>query len=218
MTPPRKKKVDPKSPTPRAPERTKTKLIAAAKRLFARGGLHGVAVSEIAREAGVSTAMINHHFGGKEGLYRACVAGFGAARLAALERLVITPKTREELEIRLEQIVLELLELHVEDRDMVAILLRDANSAEHWGPDVERGVYQFSVTLSGFFAGAQKRGLVRSGIDPMTPAALLYLTLSGLLQVDAHRERVTGTSLRDPAHRRALVKRLIDVVLHGALA
>ena len=94
----------------------------------------------------------------------------------------------------------------------------DANAAEHWGPDVERGVYQFSPTLARFFAGAQANGLLRADVDPAVPAALLYLTLSGLLQVDAHRERVTGATLRDASYRRALVARLIDVVLHGALA
>ena len=201
----------------RSPERTREKLVDAGKHLFARRGLHGVSVAEIAAEAGVSTAMINHHFGGKEGLYRACVEGFGATRLAALERLVVAPKTLEELELRLEQIVTELLELHLEDPDMLAILLRDANAAEHWGPDVERGVFQFSRTLSMFFAAAQERGLVRAGVDPMTPAALLYLTLSGLLQMDAHLKRVSGMSLRDRKHRAALVKQLIDVVLRGAL-
>ncbi len=207
-----------KKPIPRTPERTRASLVDAAKRLFARRGLHGVSVAEIAAEAGVSSAMINHHFGGKEGLYRACVAGFGTTRLAALERLAVAPKTREELELRLGQIVTELLELHLEDLDMVTILLRDANAAEHWGPDVERSVYQFSVTLASFFGAAQTAGLLRKGVEPMTPAALLYLTLSGLLQVDAHRERVSGVSLRDPEHRRAIVQQLIDVVLRGALA
>jgi len=202
----------------RSPDRTRASLIEAAKHLFARRGLHGVSVAEIAAEAGVSTAMINHHFGGKEALYRACVAGFGAARLAALERLIVIPRTREELELRLSQIVTELLELHMEDLDMVAILLRDANAAEHWGPEVERGVYRFSPTLARFFAGAQEHGLLRADVDPQVPAALLYLTLSGLLQVDAHRERVTGATLRDPMYRRALVAKLIDVVLRGALA
>lgn len=219
-TTPKKKRSPARAPksVTRSPERTRASLIDAAKRLFARRGLHGVSVAEIAAEAGVSTAMISHHFGGKEALYRACVAGFGAARLAALERLIVIPRTREELELRLDQIVGELLELHIEDLDMVSILLRDANAAEHWGPDVERGVYQFSPTLARFFAGAQENGLLRADVDPAVPAALLYLTLSGLLQVDAHRERVTGASLRDPGYRRALVAQLIDVVLRGALA
>src|SRR5204863_9753622 len=93
----------------RSPERTKARLLQAAKKLFARTGLHGVSVSEIARESGVSAAMINHHFGGKEGLYRACVAGFGEAQLAALTRLVLAANTHEELAVRLQLIVIVFL-------------------------------------------------------------------------------------------------------------
>lgn len=201
----------------RAPEETRARLLVAAKKLFARAGLHGVSVSEIATEADVSAAMINHHFGGKEALYRACVEGFGTARLRALDRLLVAPTTPEELEVRLDVLVTQLLEMHLEDPDAVSILLRDANAAEHWGAEVERTVYEFTLKLSTFFALAQKHGLLRAEIDPMTPAAILYLSLSGLIQVDAHRERVTGMSLRDPKHRREIVTRLIGVVLRGVL-
>ncbi len=194
------------------------KLIDAAKKLFALKGLHGVSVSEIAERAGVSAAMINHHFGGKTGLYRDCVAGFGAARLAALERLISPPKSKQEFEIRLGLIVREMVELHMEDLDSVTILLRDANAAEHWGADVEQSVYQFSMMLGRFFAMAQDQDLLRPSINPITPAATIYLSLAGLLQVDAHRERVSGLSLRDPDYRETVIAQLLDLVLHGILA
>jgi AcrR family transcriptional regulator len=199
------------------PEETKSRLIAAAKALFARSGLHGVAVSEIAAKANVSAAMINHHFGGKEGLYRACIAGFGTARLRALDPLLVAPTNATEFEVRLDVLVSQMLEMHLEDPDAVAILLRDANAAEHWGPDVERTLYEFTLKIATFFALAQERGLLRAEVDPLTPAATIYLALSGLLQVDAHRSRVTGMSLRDPKERREIVKRLVDVILRGVL-
>jgi len=199
------------------PEETRSRLIEAAKKLFARAGLHGVSVNEIATEAGVSAAMINHHFGGKEGLYRACVEGFGVARLRALDPLLVAPTNATELEVRLDMLVTQMLELHLDDPDAVAILLRDANAAEHWGADVERTVYEFTQKLATFFALAQGRGLLRETVDPLTPAATLYLSLAGLLQVDAHRARVTGISLRDPKQRREVVIRLVDVVLRGVL-
>ena len=200
----------------RVPEETRSRLILAAKKLFARAGLHGVSVGEIAAEAHVSAAMINHHFGGKEALYRACVEGFSEARLRALDRLLVAPRTVEEMETRLDVLVTEMLEMHLEDPDAVTILLRDANAAEHWGAEVERSVYEFTIKLSTFFALAQKHGLLRAEVDPITPAATLYLSLSGLLQVDAHRERVTGVSLRDPKQRREVVTRLLDIILRGA--
>jgi AcrR family transcriptional regulator len=47
------------------------KLIAAATPIFARKGLHGTNVRDLARAAGVNFSMISYHFGGKNGLYAA---------------------------------------------------------------------------------------------------------------------------------------------------
>ena len=200
----------------RAPELTRSRLLGAAKHLFARHGLNGVSVAQIAKRAGVSVAMINHHFGGKQALYRSCLKGFGNLRLAALDRMLVSCATREEFAIRLELLVVALLDLHLEDPDVVSILLRDVSSAEHWGPALEKSLLEFTFKLSHFFELGRERGFLRRGVEPIVPATLIYLTLAGLLQADAHRSRVTGSSLRDPTHRAATVKNLVDVVLNGA--
>ena len=68
-------------------------LVAAATPLFARKGLHGVSVRELARAAGVNLAMVSYHFGGKEGLYAAVVEEqFASLRqMAEVARLDISP-------------------------------------------------------------------------------------------------------------------------------
>ncbi|MDA8230581.1 MAG: TetR/AcrR family transcriptional regulator [Magnetospirillum sp.] len=48
----------------------KASIIAVAKRLFARAGYHGVSVDEIAREVGVSPAILYQHYRSKETLYQ----------------------------------------------------------------------------------------------------------------------------------------------------
>lgn len=54
-------------------EVTQKKIFAAASFLFARQGLEGTSVRQIASRAGVSIGLIRHYFGSKEGLYQACV-------------------------------------------------------------------------------------------------------------------------------------------------
>src|SRR5690606_7458423 len=44
----------------------------AALRLFGRDGYAATSLRAVAREAGVSPALVVHHFGGKQGLKRAC--------------------------------------------------------------------------------------------------------------------------------------------------
>lgn len=67
----------------------------AALKVFAEHGVKGATVQLIATEAGVSTGLIRHHFGSKEGLRAACDAHaigtlLGQARLA-LEEDVSAP-------------------------------------------------------------------------------------------------------------------------------
>ena len=66
---------------------TRQALLSAGTALFAERGYAETTVETIARTAGVNKAMINYHFGGKEGLYTAILADVLAtakARMAPL--------------------------------------------------------------------------------------------------------------------------------------
>jgi TetR/AcrR family transcriptional regulator, regulator of cefoperazone and chloramphenicol sensitivity len=58
-------------------------IIRAAFRAFGEGGIEATSLREVARAAGVSPALVVHHFGGKEGLVaavdEAALGEFGAA-------------------------------------------------------------------------------------------------------------------------------------------
>ena len=55
----------------RNPERSRARILAAALEEFAAKGYAGARVDAIAQRAGLNKQLISHHFGGKEGLYRA---------------------------------------------------------------------------------------------------------------------------------------------------
>ncbi|NLG21793.1 MAG: helix-turn-helix transcriptional regulator, partial [Actinomycetales bacterium] len=48
------------------------RILEAAINLFGRNGVKGTSMRAIAEEAGVSQALVVHHFGSKDGLQRAC--------------------------------------------------------------------------------------------------------------------------------------------------
>lgn len=50
------------------PDIRKPQLVKATMAVIERVGLHGASISLISKEAGVSTGIINHYFGGKHGL------------------------------------------------------------------------------------------------------------------------------------------------------
>ena len=55
-------------------ERSRARIIGAATEEFAAHGYAGARVEAIAQRAGLNKQLISHHFGGKEGLYRAVLA------------------------------------------------------------------------------------------------------------------------------------------------
>ena len=71
---------------------TKTALLDAAERLFARDGIAESSLRAITTEAGANLAAVNYHFGSKEGLVRAVFARrlgpLNGQRLESLERCV----------------------------------------------------------------------------------------------------------------------------------
>jgi hypothetical protein len=72
------------------------KLITAATPLFARKGLHGTNVRELARAAGVHFSMISYHFGSKNGLYAAVLEEqFASLRyIARVAGMAIFPREK----------------------------------------------------------------------------------------------------------------------------
>lgn len=63
--------------------RTRAKLVAHARKLFAKGGQAAVGVIEVSKAAGVTTGALYHHFGKRQDLLRAVledVAGSVATR------------------------------------------------------------------------------------------------------------------------------------------
>src|SRR5438128_975798 len=54
-------------------EATRAAILAAGKRHFAQSGYEGAFLRDIAAEAGADAALINRYFGGKEGLFLACL-------------------------------------------------------------------------------------------------------------------------------------------------
>lgn len=69
-------------------EDTRSRILDAAERVFARAGFEGAGMKAIAGEADVAQALLHYHFGGKEALYGAVVeqrsSAINAERMAAL--------------------------------------------------------------------------------------------------------------------------------------
>lgn len=77
------------APTPAGD--TRERLLSAATRLFTEHGFAGTSIRMITREAGVPVALVNYHFGSKQGLMEAVFAralgNHGESRVSYLDKL-----------------------------------------------------------------------------------------------------------------------------------
>lgn len=76
-------------------ERTRTCLLAAAGRVFARRGLAQASVDEVAADAGFTKGAVYANFGSKEELFLAMLDAKFADRLAAMDRALSTDERPE---------------------------------------------------------------------------------------------------------------------------
>jgi AcrR family transcriptional regulator len=60
-------------PESESPQNTRTRLIEAAIHCFSEKGFDGTGIREIAQRAHANSALVQYHFGGKEGLYTAAL-------------------------------------------------------------------------------------------------------------------------------------------------
>jgi TetR/AcrR family transcriptional regulator len=165
----------------RDPERTRAALLDAALVEFAAHGRAGARTSAIAARAGVNKQLISHHFGGKEGLYRALVE-----RWESDEASYGGPDTR------LADLVARYVEDGIRQRDLHRLLLRGALDDEEGsgGPDADD------------LADMRRRQESREVTDRLDPAFLLLMlqaTAAAGIVFPADVRRLTGLEPAAPS-------------------
>ena len=155
-------------------DRTRKALVEAGTELFARHGFDGTRVEQIARKARVNKAMINYHFGGKAGLYRAILLSLFTATLERVGPLRDSPEPADAL---LRSFVKDFSEMVARQPSIPIMLVREAISG---GRHLDRELLPcftsiFSVVREIIEKGTRDRTFRQ--VDPL----LTHLSLIGSL-------------------------------------
>jgi len=169
--------MDPGSKPPprfRDADATREALLASGLEEFAASGYDGTPVERIARRASVNKAMINYHFGGKAGLYRAILD----AEFQWLEqRLSELRASSEDAAAQLARFVSIFGDLHARHPHFSRMLLREVMSGGRHLDDDRL------ARIVGFFATVQsilEKGVGEGTFRPVHPL-LTHLTVVGSL-------------------------------------
>lgn len=208
----------PTKPWPADEEAQHVKLLEAASDEFARLGLKGARMEHIARQAGVTRAMIYYFFGGREGLYLGTLeAAYRTIRRAELaldlEGLGPMEALRRLVEFR--------IDFYVEHPNVVALVsIENQHGAAFLdrSPAIRDGGRHVLERMSNILASGQAQGLFRADVNALDVHQLMVSL--GFFNVSNRHTfgRIFGKDLCDPeqvAHTRQLA---VDVVLRYVAA
>lgn len=187
-------------------------LLIAGKKLFARKGLSGTSIRDIASEAKMNSSQISYYFDSKEGLYRACVQDIAEDRLSIAEQILVAPQSPEELRVRLRLFVDNLFNYFLEDRDTGLIIIREYDRMHSPAEKVFKTYFSnlFDLLIS-FFATAQKKGFTTHKGDALIITSLFFGTLISELRFDHIKEGLYKRSLKNPVERKKVADQIVEL-------
>jgi len=198
---------------PRDAEATQKRILQAAKKEFAKKGLGGARIDEVAERAKSNKRMIYHYFGNKEELFQRVVEDAYLDIRAAEKKLNLEQLTPTEA---IETLVRFTWDYYLKNPEFLTLVnSENLHRAKHLkNSRVIREAHSNMVSMVGAILerGAQE-GVFRAGVDPVqlniTIAAIGYYYLTN---------RFTGSiiydrDLMDPAALEARLEFNIDTIL-----
>jgi AcrR family transcriptional regulator len=201
------------------PDDTRTHILATAKGLFAAKGFDGTSVRDIVNAAGVNVSLVSYHFGGKDGLYRACIEQAGTNRLT-IARDVLAPATSvNDMRGKLTSYIERSLASFAGDLETQKIIALELDLGREVFRDLLQEVFlKIHMTVASFLTACQAKGWVRADMDPRLIASMIQ----GLIINEARLEQVKkcffDASITDPVHRGHCAAHIVGLVLDGVVA
>jgi AcrR family transcriptional regulator len=173
---------------------------------FAAGGVAGTSVRAIATDAGVSPALVIHHFGSKDGLRVAC-----DQHVAALVR------ERKRAAIG-SGAALDPLAALREAGEGPPLLRYLATTLGDGSPHVAELLDEMIEDAADYMEEGVRNGLLTPTTDPRRRAAVLTLWSLGALALHDHVQRVLGVDLTgDPADATAYFLPATEILGRGVI-
>jgi AcrR family transcriptional regulator len=159
---------------------TKVSLIKAALKVFAQKGRDGTSVKDLADEAGVNVSLISYHFGGKDGLYRACLEGIGREKLESTQKLIgEPPRSRQDFDVRMRMFIKDFLEFHAANYDASQILSNECPANTALIRDIfDEFFFETFMTCTRFVEAAMKKKWLPPLREPTNLASCLFGSLA----------------------------------------
>jgi AcrR family transcriptional regulator len=194
--------------------RTRERIVAAAIEVFARRGLHGARVADIAEEAGIAYGLVYHHFRNKEEILAAIFQERWGRHLGYLEEVAGSPAPVRE---RLGRLVHFWVETYRNEPHLMTVMINEISRSYEFLESHDVGtVLQAFTIVERMLTQSQELGEVRADLDCRLASYLILgaaeMVLTGYVLGSL------GRSEREQyaADERQLVAMLLDGICGGA--
>lgn len=155
-------------------EDKRTAILEATLRLISKNGFHGTAMSQVAKEAGVSAGIIYHYFDGKDDLinelYRTIKRRFGQAVLESCEQ-------DQPLKAQIRQMLGIMIGYYIQ-RPQESAFVEQYTRSPYYRPEIEAEVSQYYLPVIECFQRAQEEMIIKDFPAPVIGALTLDVATS----------------------------------------
>lgn len=190
----------------------KKQLLTAARHAFARKGLTGTSIRDIAQEARLNSSLISYYFQSKDGLYRACIEEIAQASLQMTKKALQPASSEAEFRLRLQMFLDNIFALFLEDKDTGLIVIREYDRLNSPAADIFRESFlKIHGVIEEFFRHAQQVGYLDREKDPFTLAGLLFGCFTSQMRMDHLQKRTYKKTLLNADEKRKVENHIVDL-------
>lgn len=193
--------------------RTRERILAAATEVFARRGLHGARVADIAEEAGIAYGLVYHHFRNKEEILAAIFQERWGRHLEYLAEVAASGAPVRE---RLGRLVHFWVENYRNDPHLMTVMINEISRSYEFieSHDVGTVMEAFAI-VERMLRRAQELGELRADLDCRL-ASYLVLGAAEMVLTGYVLGTLSHTAREDyAADERQLVAMLVDGICGG---
>ncbi|HEU5474472.1 MAG TPA: helix-turn-helix domain-containing protein [Actinophytocola sp.] len=186
----------------RDPERTKARILDAAKAEFGARGFAAARISDIADRAGVNKQLISYYFGGKEGLYKELTTRWQRAS-----------GELSQSDLPLDAVLAGFVMSNLYERDWARLMVWSNLDTESSTPD-EAADYGFMQTQVAELRRRQEAGELPDDLDPAYLFLALFAAACAGVTLPKVARMVCGADPDTPAFAERYADQLSRLVRH----
>jgi AcrR family transcriptional regulator len=187
----------------RDPERTRARILDAAKAEFGAKGFAGARVSDIADRAGVNKQLISYYFGGKEGLY---------TELNNQWRQVSDQLSSRDRP--LDEVVAGFTMSTLHDRDGARLMVWSNMSSPSEAPPDTGQEREFLQAQTADLRRRQEAGELPADLDPACVMLALFAAASATVTLPRVAKAIAGDEADSPAFTEHYADQLARLIRH----